>query len=354
MPQRVTPGGSDQLKRLFAAEGDWTLELEYLQSIMDGAVLRPAIRRVFGRDAIFDALSRIEGQAELVRQAREVLTGPAATEAYEVVDGRWVRKGAHAVEAMIAEIRAEATEAVQQAPEAEERDHTAEILVQRMEARLEHIERRLDRLEELVSLGQFAPPASQVHIASVPEPPASPVAPLSEQPLSEQPVLPVAEKLEPEQAYDSTPAEPAASPASEQPGEPEPPPGPAIPAIPPAGDFQEVLRILIDDEISIDSVPSTVEPSDKMFISDLLDDDDNLVGALMLDMRGANNLGGKLMMIPDGTIDEMIANREVSEETLDGASEVLNTLSSCVNKIRRNPHVRTTPARPWEPDQDGW
>ncbi len=86
----------------------------------------------------------------------------------------------------------------------------------------------------------------------------------------------------------------------------------------------------------------------------LLDDDDNVVGAQLVDMEGANNLGGRMMMVPEDAIQESIASKEIPEDTRDGTSEVLNTLSACFNNIRGNPHVRTTPVRDWSAEADEW
>lgn len=90
------------------------------------------------------------------------------------------------------------------------------------------------------------------------------------------------------------------------------------------------------------------------YISALIDDQSNVVGAMMGDLLSTVNLGGGLMMLPAGELKEQLQAMEANEETAAAYSEVFNTLSSLVNAIQGNSHVRTTYLEPLDLSKHPW
>lgn len=90
------------------------------------------------------------------------------------------------------------------------------------------------------------------------------------------------------------------------------------------------------------------------YISALIDDQNNVVGAMMGDLLSTVNLGGGLMMLPSGELKEQLQAMEANEETAAAYSEVFNTLSSLVNAIQGNSHVRTTYLEPLDLSKHPW
>jgi hypothetical protein len=90
------------------------------------------------------------------------------------------------------------------------------------------------------------------------------------------------------------------------------------------------------------------------YFSALIDDQNNVVGAMMGDLLSTVNLGGGLMMLPAGELKEQLQAMEANEETAAAYSEVFNTLSSLVNAIQGNSHVRTTYLEPLDLAKHPW
>lgn len=90
------------------------------------------------------------------------------------------------------------------------------------------------------------------------------------------------------------------------------------------------------------------------YVSALIDDQNNVVGAMMGDLLSTVNLGGGLMMLPAGELKEQLQAMEANEETAAAYSEVFNTLSSLVNAIQGNTHVRTTYLEPLDLAKHPW
>jgi hypothetical protein len=94
--------------------------------------------------------------------------------------------------------------------------------------------------------------------------------------------------------------------------------------------------------------------SSPWYISTLVDDHGAVVGAMLGDLLSTVNLGGGLMMLPSGELKDQLTAMEANEETAAAYSEVFNTLSSLVNAIPNNSHVRTTYLEPLDLAKHPW
>ena len=73
-------------------------------------------------------------------------------------------------------------------------------------------------------------------------------------------------------------------------------------------------------------------------------DDGEPIGAILADLDASVNFGGKMMMIPPSTFAEQIEENEAGEAVIEACSEVFNNLTSAINRVPGNKHVRSRPA----------
>jgi len=137
----------------------------------------------------------------------------------------------------------------------------------------------------------------------------------------------------------------AAVPAAPAPSAPlEVQAAPAL-ALPSQADVTTCLRQLLgaDPELRVEkgNLPKDL---DAFYISRIVDADDQEVGAILFDLPGGAELGGRLLGLPAATIAEQ-AKTEPSADLLDAMNEVVNNLGGFVN--RANPELRTR-VRPLE------
>ncbi len=71
----------------------------------------------------------------------------------------------------------------------------------------------------------------------------------------------------------------------------------------------------------------------------LLDDEGEEVGSVVADLGSVVLLGGSLIMLPESSMREQVADRCPSSPVLEAYAEVVNVLRSVINNIHRNPHV---------------
>ncbi|MEM6960598.1 MAG: hypothetical protein AAF550_02500, partial [Myxococcota bacterium] len=90
---------------------------------------------------------------------------------------------------------------------------------------------------------------------------------------------------------------------------------------------------------------------DTLYHCPLLTDEDVLIGSLVCDIEAGVWLGGTLLMVPEGSIEEQISSKNPSEDVLEALSEVFNTLSSIFNDIEDNPHIRITKLEKFDPEK---
>lgn len=106
--------------------------------------------------------------------------------------------------------------------------------------------------------------------------------------------------------------------------------------------------------------PDLEEAGDAPVLSDVkpllgavcLDDDGNEVAILAADLTASVALGGKLMMLPAGQLEEQMSTRVASEVVVDALSEVFNNLTTTLNKESQNQHIRSLPAEALDPSSE--
>ena len=339
--------------RLLRKRGSWTLEVTKLVAV-DAHVLRPERRRVNGTDSVVRHLKE-RCAPSLVREALDLLVGDddGTDRAFELEGEHWVAladdspadaagTSTATLLAMIGELRVELT--------------TMRALHEAMRGRLAAVERRslqmgpadygraqlrgASRHEHAV--GSLRPAARARSIAPADEAAsASPVA-----------ASPAALPATPALGEDRTQA------AVAPPAAPEPPPAevlskPAL-AMPAPADIATCLKQLlgVDAELRLER-GNAPKDLDGFYVSRIVDSSDQEVGAILLDLRGGVELGGRLMGFPATAIEEQ-AKSEPSTDILDAMNEVANNLGGFVNRANPDLRVRVRLLEMFSVAEFGW
>jgi hypothetical protein len=127
--------------------------------------------------------------------------------------------------------------------------------------------------------------------------------------------------------------------------------------LPPMAPVAECLRTLLGDEVEIRKGPLTVDYQkalDAFWISTLVDDKDNEIGAVLSSLEATVYLGGVLMMLPESELAAQIKRCEPSEDAIAAMAEVCNNLISTFNDVDGNPHVRSIYLVPHNLEEHEW
>ena len=92
---------------------------------------------------------------------------------------------------------------------------------------------------------------------------------------------------------------------------------------------------------------------DAFFVSRIVDAADQEVGAILLDLRGGVELGGRMLCFPPAAIEEQ-AKSEPSSDMLDAMNEVTNNLGGFVNRANPDLRVRVRPLQKFSSAEFGW
>lgn len=119
--------------------------------------------------------------------------------------------------------------------------------------------------------------------------------------------------------------------------------------------MRQSLVTLIGEEIALKERSKHIDFTDGTFFrAELHDDDGLLVGTMISDIEATVKLACMLMMLPEDEVQEQLASNEASEDSVETMSEIFNTMSATINNVKSNPHVRTTPLGPLNPQEFEW
>lgn len=104
-----------------------------------------------------------------------------------------------------------------------------------------------------------------------------------------------------------------------------------------------LLKSLLGCEVPFTDA-GQAEPLDSGFGCICNDDDGKPVAAFTADARAGAFLGGRLMMMPVGPLEEAAQSGELDEVLIEALSEVFNNLTVPMNAVEENPHMASTPA----------
>jgi hypothetical protein len=308
-------------KRLIRRQGRWYLETVRLVSNGDG-VFQPRVQRIEGKTAILETLRRIRRGRTLVEATSDIVSRTDIEDgaSFDAVDGSWLPSSiasSHAKRSGNAAPRTPTEAAL-----------AAELTLLRasfegMVARLARLEQQVRRLsDELRAVATTVTTVMQ-------EPPAPPSAEVP----APQSAVAAAERAAP-------PGPPEAAP------EPENELRPPL-RLPTMSALVKTLAQLSGQQIALkemkDAGADFLAPAARFFASWLIDDGNAEVGGILCDAEAAVRLGGGLLMLSHSEIDAQVSADKPSEEAKLSMSEICNNLSSPLNEISGNPHVRSQP-----------
>ena len=119
--------------------------------------------------------------------------------------------------------------------------------------------------------------------------------------------------------------------------------------------IRQSLQMLVGEEIALTERSTPCDFEDGTFFRvEILDNSDLLVGTMIADLEATVRLACKLLMLPEGEVSEQLDASEASEDSVETMSEIFNTMSTTINNIKSNPHVRTTPLALLDPQEFEW
>jgi hypothetical protein len=318
MSLSTTTGSAERLHR---AAGAWRLEFEQLVYNAP-ALLRPRRFAVSGEHAILQQLRELGSHEPLAKDAERLFARGAVPDGtYIARNGRW-----------LPELRPDAVE-----PEPEAAATSAapadSSQVEELDRRIASLEISVRALQKLVE-GAMRALSEGARAAPAPAPAAAPI-PIA----PPQPVMPHASAGAATGvgagAVDPIAAAAAAimTPRTEKPIN-----------LPTAAALTELVKSLA----GADAILSPGERLDwvmqaaagPVFSAPIHSNDGEDVGAMIMDLEVALRLAGALLMESEEMVLSLLEEKMMSEEMLDAASEVCNTLMSAFNKVSGNPHLR--------------
>lgn len=353
MSSSALGGGSP--RRLFLHAGKWVLEVVRHVNLGQD-LIRPTTQRLTGQRAITSYFKSNPdkaslGKATLRLMANEII---GETRSYTAEGADWIANSLPPPRGD----RADSDRPPAEAP-------TLETLVGELEARVvvltavqEGLLTRLARLEAKLGRGTFVAAAAgsderaELRSASseaLGEPDSS------EEPLSAGAGPPSfggstdaeSEEEAPASASESWDRGEAAEPPPEPSAPPAPPAPPAAPTrvqleLPTVSELAKCVVLLIGGDVSVKEgdPPFSVNRTTKdCYAASILDDNDQTVGAIVMDLKAAVFLGGTLMMLPRSEIEQQLKSLSPGEDSIAASAEICNALSGAINGSQ-DQHVR--------------
>jgi hypothetical protein len=317
---------SGSAERLQRSEGAWRLEFQQLV-YSSPTLLRPRRFSVLGEQAILQQLRELNGHEPLARDAERLFgRGAIPDGAYVVRDGRW-----------FPELAPERLREPDPPPPLEEERAGKEAQSTATRGVLEELVKRVVSLEDTVRDMQESLERALTALSQVA---ASPQA-FAQTATAAAP--PMAATL---RSSASPPPQPSASaaPALEDSGK-------KSIALPPISALSDLVRGLAGPDASISQGERTdwahISGTQPVFFAVVQDHNGDEAGSMIFDLEAALRLAGALLMESEEMIESLLEEKVMSDEMLDAASEVCNTMTSAFNKVSGNPHLRAGKMQPF-------
>jgi hypothetical protein len=316
-----------QPQRLQLIEGEWRLEMEQL--VYGGpTMLRPRRFEIRGHHAILQYLREQGDQDALAMEAERLFSEDiSGTHTYIVRGNAW------------SPLTPEIDLAPVEAPSARSSVELAPVLEQlkRCEKRIAALELTVKELKmRLLALGESASAPADHERERGRDREAEGRA---------------------ETEFGAAPAAVAGSPAA-NPRASKGPDASGRPAIglPAQVALGELIRSLAGPEASLtpQDDASWDEASGPAFCSVLSNDGGDELGAVVLEFESAIRLAAALLMESAETVQSALLEQRITDDLLDAASEVCNTIAASFNKVSGNPHLRAAKLAKLPEGGPGW
>jgi hypothetical protein len=332
----VVASTSGTAERLQKTAGAWRLEFQQL--VYNSPVsLRPKRFAVQGEAAILQQLRELSGHELLVRDAERLFRGAAADGSYVARDGRW-----------FPELLPDSMQGGESAsdggaaPEFSEDRERGRLLLEELARRMIALEKSVEQLGEKItsSLSSLTVAAAHADVAAhARTEQAMTPAQVAMQPTAAMPALHGAPPTSATVAQPAIPAEHAAAPRK----------GIALPA---ASALTDLIRGLAGPDANLLPCERTdwaalSASGTPVFYAVVQDNVGEEAGCMLFDLESALRMAGALLMESEEMIESLLEEKIMSEEMIDAASEVCNTLTSALNKVSGNPHLRSGKMQPF-------
>lgn len=334
----TTAGGAERLSR---AAGAWRMEFEQLVYNAP-SILRPRRFAVLGEHAILAQLREFSGHEPLAKDAERLFQrGTLPDGTYIARGGRWLPETRP--EAVVPDAEALETEANQLAAGVVADLNTR---IAALETLVKNLQRSLENTTQLLSELSSQPAAAATSATGgVKTPAVAAPAPRRER---------VGGIETASSAADSIPAQP---PAPLPLAEPDRPRGKPI-SPPTAAALSDLVKSLAGTDALLQPGEQTdwveLAESGSVYAATFADHDGNEGGAMIMDVESALRLAGALMMESEEMVTSLVEEKMMSDDMLDAASEVCNTLMSAFNKVSGNPHLRVAKLQLMDAEHLSW
>lgn len=379
-PRAITPGAQGAARGARAAmpsnhrpvwlgrvDGAWTLEVECLVPVSE-RILRPTTQRVSGEDSIATYLDGRADTRPLVSAARALFAlssgdeGPA--EGWEPREGQWRQTSTRprAAEGVRASA---ATSGAETSADAQGRLRALMRRVAQLEERREDVTHLSEMVRQLMNrvtelegraAGTLQVPLGAQAVASAGAARAGVLTldPTSVNPPGAVPSMAPAAVTSPAGAAPARAPNVVIQPARNE----KPSRAGKIQKLPNPRDISSSLSKLIGDKFTATASrkSSTVfdATAPKHYLCMVVNDQQEVLGAIAGDLRSTVMLGGGLMLMPQHDLQEQLNAGEPNEDVIAAYSEVFNTLSGLISQMTGNPHVRANFLEPFDAKAHGW
>ena len=306
--------------------------------------LRPKRFAVQGEQAILQQLRELSGHEPLVRDAERLFRGAAAEGSYVAREGRWFPE-------LLPDTMPEPEAAPDSdaAPEFSEERERGRLLLEELARRMIALEKSVEQLGEKIasSISSLSAAAAQVDAAArARTEQAMSSAHVAMQPTAAMPAMHAA--VSPMAATGAQPAMAGAAHAAAPPAAPD---RKSI-SLPAVNALTDLIRGLAGPDANL-------QPSDRtdyaalnaagtpVFYAIIQDNAGEEAGCMLFDLEAALRMAGALLMESEEMIESLLEEKMMSDEMIDAASEVCNTLTSALNKVSGNPHLRSGKMQPF-------
>ena len=305
--------------------------MEFQQLVYNSpSMLRPRRFSVQGEQAILQQLRELNGHEPLVRDTERLFRGTLPDGSYIVRDGRWFPE---LMPDKAAQPEPEEEPQQQGNPatnkileEVARRMISLEATVQELQAKLESA---LETLTAAAASGALSAAAMQTrteHAATMAVPAVSGIAGAMTAPSAASP-----------HAH----AAPAGATATH--GAPAADNKKSI-TLPSMSALTDLMRGLAGPDANLSPSDRTdwgaLSSAGPVFFAVIQNNAGDEAGSMIFDLEAALRLAGALLMESDEVIASLLEEKVMSDEMLDAAGEVCNTLTSALNKVSGNPHLR--------------
>jgi hypothetical protein len=122
----------------------------------------------------------------------------------------------------------------------------------------------------------------------------------------------------------------------------DPAPAPALLTLPPIPELTKCVALLIGGDVTAKEADAPLalnRTTRDCYVAGVLDDSDRVVGMILMDLKATVFLGGTLMMLPRGEIEQQLKALTPGEDSIAASAEICNALSGALNGSQEQ-HVR--------------